>query len=93
MLKVYLDDKAGTCEIEMEGNLMALLADVAHLIRSIYCALLGTKPLLADGFRYILGRVVGNEASPVWQAEGEQVDAVAVQIPSDILDSFRGGKE
>lgn len=52
-------------EIRVRGTVTDVSAELAYLIRGIYCSLLEQSPLAAAFMRKLMGELV-NDESPVW---------------------------
>jgi hypothetical protein len=57
------DDK---CELEMEGNVLEICADVTFMIREVYQGITKDEPEVAKAFRDMVIRVVSDPEGPVW---------------------------
>lgn len=98
MLKCHLEKETNTRKIEVKGNPIEILADVAFLINDIYLAFRENSPIMGDLFRTALLDVVNYDSSPIWKVSGthkagkDGVKSVSVHIPGELrnlLDTLR----
>ena len=73
MIDAKVDCNTELVDIRFRGNVIDVSAELAYLIRDVYCRLLEQSPLAAAFMRKLMTELVSGE-SPVWLPDDEFED-------------------
>ena len=95
MLKCDLDGKKDYAKLEIRGNILEIITDIACVISHVYGVIKEEKPFEADEFKLLIKRSM-DDGSPIWNLnksgsrQEDGIKSIDIHVPKDFTGGFTG---